>query len=102
LIGINHPIGAVSAPNSTYNPTVISQGAVITQGKYVVINGQWGTSSQKAVFTMWFFHISGTMGRYANFRNDVRLQGYLYRTRMDSPTGCCLKARFQEGFKGIT
>jgi hypothetical protein len=66
--------GALNAANSGYDPAVIPQGLVITHGKYVVVTNKWVTSGSRGSFVMWFFHISGTMGRYIDVRLDVGLK----------------------------
>ena len=63
--------GAVNVANLSNNPSVIPQGLEITQGKYVVVSNKWAGSGSRTSLDMWFFHISGTMGRFIDVRVDV-------------------------------
>jgi hypothetical protein len=60
--------------DSGYDPAVIPQGLVITYGKYVVVTDKWNISGNRDPLIMWFFHISGTMGRFMDVRLDVGLE----------------------------
>jgi hypothetical protein len=73
--------------NSGNDPSVIPQGLVITHGKYVVVTNKWVTSGSRGSVIMWFFHISGTMGRYTDVRLDVGVKLTIpHRIAMETQT----------------
>jgi hypothetical protein len=55
------------------NPTIYTQGVMITQGKYMIISGIFEDTTRLIVMTaIWRYHITGTMGYFVDHELKVR------------------------------
>jgi hypothetical protein len=59
--------------NTANNPTIYTQGVMITQGKYMIISGIFADTTLAIVMTaVWRYHITGTMGYFVDHEIMVR------------------------------
>ena len=65
-------LGWNNAVDIPKNPTILSNGVRITNGKYLRMSGPWQDNTLTyAYFSMWFYHIAGEMQYYSDISMTV-------------------------------
>jgi hypothetical protein len=66
-------LGVYNGGDTTYDPTIYTQGLMITHGKHMIIGGiLYDFSNPIFAIAIWRYHVTGSMGTFIDHKVQVR------------------------------